>query len=222
VLRSSAVLKGKHLLVRGDLNSPNDIIISLDAAKQNVLVNLNGTPFSFKKDNVDRVSLVGGDGNDTLRVDESAAKFKIPTTFLESAGDNLLIGGSEKDRIFGGNGKDTIISGNGDDTIVAGNGGDTIVAGNDLKLIFGGAGNDTITAGNGQGYIFAGGGKDRITAGGRFEIVGGPGDDTIIGNGRDTLWGGGGKADVLSGGVERHAGRLRRLSKILKLLRPHA
>jgi Ca2+-binding RTX toxin-like protein len=220
VLRSSAVLKGKHLIVRGDLNSPNDIIISLDAAKKNVLVNLNGTQLSFQKVRVDRVTLIGGDGNDTLRVDESAAKFKIPTTFLEETGDNLLIGGSEKDRMFGGNGKDTLISGNGDDTIVAGNAGATIVAGNDQKLIFGGAGDDTITAGNGRGYIFGGGGNDRITtAGGRFEIVGGTGDDTIIGgSGRDTLWGGGG-ADVLRGAAaERHSGKLPGEAKIMKLL----
>jgi Ca2+-binding RTX toxin-like protein len=216
----SAVLKGQRLIVRGDPNLPNDIVVSLDAAKKNVLVNLNGTQLSFDKDKVDRVTLVGGDGNDTLRVDESAAKFKIPTTFLEDAGDNLLVGGSEKDRMFGGNGRDTIISGNGDDTIVAGNAGDTIVAGNDLKLIFGGAGDDMISAGNGRGYIFGGGGNDRITtAGGRFEIVGGTGDDTIIGgNGRDTLWGGGG-VDVLHGAAERHFRKLPAAAKIIAQLK---
>jgi Ca2+-binding RTX toxin-like protein len=220
LLLSSAVVKDKKLTVRGDMNAPNTIIVSLDKGKNNVLVDLNGTMFTFKKDNVERVTLVGGDLADTLEVDQSVVKFSIFTRFLGNGGDDTLIGGKERDLMYGDDGNDTIISGDGTDTIVGGNGNDTIIAGNGQKVIYGGPGDDIISAGTGQGYIFGEDGNDTITTGdARFEIFGNAGNDTINGHGRDTLWGGDG-ADVLSGGSERHDGDPPQVSKIMHELRP--
>jgi Ca2+-binding RTX toxin-like protein len=219
-LLSSAKLNDNKLVIRGDANSPNDITISLDKGKNKVLVDLNGTPFTFKKDDVERVTIVGGDLADTLKVDESVVKFSINTRILGNGGDDTIIGGKERDQIFGDDGNDTITTGNGDDTIVGGNGDDTIICGNSQKLIYGGTGDDIITAGTGQGYIFGEDGNDTITTGdARFEILGGAGNDTLNGHGRDTLWGGDG-ADVVSGGVEDHDGDPPGAAKILHDLRP--
>lgn len=219
-LLSSAVLRDMRLIVRGDPTSPNDITVSLDAGKKHVLVDLNGTPFSFKKDDVEHVVLIGGSGDDTLRIDETLVDFGIPTRFFGEAGNDTLIGGKERDSFFGDDGNDTIISGRGDDTIVGGNGDDTIIAGGAFKLIFAGPGNDTITTGDGLGYIFGEDGDDSITTNGdRFEILGNAGNDTLTGHGHDTLWGGGG-ADVLHGGAESHPGEVTGVGRIMRILRP--
>jgi Ca2+-binding RTX toxin-like protein len=220
VLLSSATLSDKKLVVRGDMDAPNTITLSLDKGKNKVMVDLNGTMYTFKKDDVDRVTVVGGNLADTLQVDETVVKFSIYTRWLGNAGDDTIIGGKERDLIYGDDGNDTIMTGNGDDTVVGGNGDDTIIAGNSQKLIYGGPGDDIISAGTGQGYIFGEDGNDTITTGdARFEILGDAGNDTINGHGRDTLWGGDG-ADVLSGGSEDHDGDPDGAAKILHELRP--
>jgi Ca2+-binding RTX toxin-like protein len=220
VLLSSAVLKDKKLTVRGDANSPNTITLSLDKGKNKVMVDLNGTMYTFKKDNVDRITVVGGNLADLLQVDQTVVKFSIYTRWLGNGGDDTIIAGKEHDLIFGDDGNDTIYSGDGTDTIVGGNGNDTIICGNGQKVIFGGPGDDIITAGTGQGYIFGEDGNDTITTGdARFEVFGNAGNDTLNGHGRDTLWGGPG-ADVLSGGTEDHEGDPPQVSKIMHELRP--
>ena len=219
-LLSSAVNHDKHLVIRGDNGASNVCVIALDSAKKFVFVNLNGTQFKFKKDNVNLIDYVGGDANDFFQVDETQAKLGIKTRFQGKTGDDTFLGGKEKDEVWGDDGNDTLSTGNGDDTIDGGAGDDTITCGNSAKLIFAADGNDTITTGNGRGYIFGGDGNDTITtAGERFEILGNAGDDTLTGRDRDTLWGGGG-ADVLSGGTEHHSGEIDRLSKLIEVLTP--
>jgi Ca2+-binding RTX toxin-like protein len=219
-LLSSAVVRDKKLTIRGDTDTPNNITVSLDAKKKNVLVDINGTAFSFKKDNVEHVNIVGGNQDDTILIDETTVQFGIPTRVFGEAGNDTITTGKERDEIFGDDGNDTINSGKGDDTIIGGNGDDVITTGGAFKLIFAGAGNDTITTGNGRGYIFGEDGNDSITtAGDEFEILGNAGNDTLTGHGRDTLWGGGG-ADVLSGGEESHPGEVPGIFKIMELLRP--
>jgi Ca2+-binding RTX toxin-like protein len=219
-LLSSAINKDKHLVIRGDNGASNVCVIALDSAKKFLFVNLNGTEFKFKKDNVDLIDYVGGDGPDFFQVDQTQAKLGIKVRFQGNAGNDTFIGGNEKDEVFGDDGNDTLMTGNGDDTVEGGAGDDLIICGNDAKLIFGDAGNDTITTGNGRGYIFGGDGNDVITTGGdHFEILGNDGNDTLTGHGRDTLWGGGG-IDVLKGGVEQHGGEIDRINKLIEVLTP--
>jgi Ca2+-binding RTX toxin-like protein len=219
-LLSSAVNHDDHLVIRGDKAASNVCVIALDSAKKKLFVNLNGTEFTFKKDNVHLIDYVGGDANDFCQVDETQAKLKIHTRFQGNAGDDTFLGGKERDDAFGDAGDDTLSTGNGDDTIDGGTGDDTIICANSAKVIFVGDGNDTVTTGNGRGYIFGGDGNDTITtAGERFVILGNAGDDTLTGRDRDTLWGGGG-ADVLSGGTERHSGEIDRITKLMQVLKP--
>jgi Ca2+-binding RTX toxin-like protein len=219
-LLSSAVNHENHLVIRGDNGASNVCVIALDSAKKFLFVNLNGTEFKFKKENVHLIDYVGGDGDDFFQVDETQAKLSIHTRFQGNAGDDTFLGGKERDDVFGDDGDDTLSTGNGDDTIEGGTGDDTIICGSSAKVIFAGDGNDTVTTGNGRGYIFGGDGNDTITtAGERFEILGNAGDDTLSGRDRDTLWGGGG-ADVLSGGTEHHSGEIDRLTKLMQVLKP--
>ena len=220
-LLSSVVFKGRELIVTGDPVFGNNISVGFDHLQKSVILNVNGLQYGFATHSVTLIDLVGGAGNDWLHVDESLAPFTIRTRFLPGGGNNVVVGGTERDSVYcGGAGNDTIYTGNGDDTVVGGTGNDTIVAGNDFKLIFGAKGNNTITTGHGRGYIFGGQGTNVITsAGDEFEIFGGPGNDTLRGGGFDTLWGGGGH-DVLIGGLQRNYGQFSGIAKLKRVLFP--
>jgi len=81
------------------------------------------------------VTLIGGNGNDTL--DGSFAAFEHPIdSLLEGgAGDDFLYGSMWDDSLDGGDGADTLLGGDGDDNLDGGPGTDTVI---------GGRGNDTL------------------------------------------------------------------------------
>src|SRR5947209_11854860 len=95
-LLSSAVNHNNHLVIRGDLGTANVCVLALDSAKTRLFVNLNGTEFTFKKENVSLIDYVGGDGPDFFQVDQSQAKLKIHTRFQGNDGNDTFLGGDER------------------------------------------------------------------------------------------------------------------------------
>jgi Ca2+-binding RTX toxin-like protein len=155
-----------------------------------VVPSSTGTP-------VDRVILIGDQGDDTL---------------LGGAGDDILLGGPGRDTITGGDGDDTI-RGDGDATGVGssfailaadplGGGADTIDAGAGDDNVVGGLGDDIINGGDGADVLDGSEGDDTIDGGlGDDVITGAAGDDTLIGgDGADAISGGDG-ADTINGGA---------------------
>jgi Ca2+-binding RTX toxin-like protein len=220
-LLSSVVLQGRELIVRGEAAVGNNISVGFDAKQVHVILVVNGAQYGFGTHAVSLIDLIGGAGNDWLHVDQSVATFTIRTRFYPQGGDNVCVGGTERDlMICGGAGNDTLYTGDGDDTVIGGAGNDTMVLGNNYKLIFGAKGNNTLTAGHGRGYIFGGNGVNVIrSAGDQREIFGGPGDDVLTGGGFDTLWGGGGH-DTLSGGDQRNYKPFGGIAKLKRILFP--
>src|SRR5438034_46918 len=148
LLLSSVALTGSTLRVFGDAGVDNVITIGLDAAKTTVTVTVNGTAQTFSHDKVKSVRLFGDSGNDTIRVDESQAKFNIMTSlFGGAAGQNVIIGGDGNDTLIGGDDKDEIFGNAGDDFINGGPDDDTV---------WGGAGTDTLRGGGGGGQFHDG------------------------------------------------------------------
>src|SRR5689334_18399373 len=93
-LLSSAVNHDNHLVIRGDNGAAGNVcVIALDSAKARLFVFLNGTEFTFKKENVHLIDYVGGDGPDFCQVDQTQAKLKIHTRFQGKDGDDTFIGG---------------------------------------------------------------------------------------------------------------------------------
>ena len=167
VLLSSVVLQGRELIVHGDPVFGNNISVSFDAQLHNVILNLNGVQYGYGIHSVSLIDLIGGAGNDWLHADELIGPFTIRSRFYGLAGNNTIVGGSERDLILcGGAGNDTIYTGNGDDTVVGGAGNDSIIAGNNFKLIYAAKGNNSIILGHGQGYIFGGQGANYIQSAG--------------------------------------------------------
>jgi uncharacterized protein (TIGR01370 family) len=149
----------------------------------------------------------------------------------QTAGDDVLTGGSGPNFLRGAAGNDTISGGDGNDVLVGDSGNDTLSGGNGADELYGGLGNDVfITASRGTTIVeFANEGIDEVRASssifvlpdnvenltyagtGNFVgfgnalnnvITGGAGFDGLIGDaGDDTIRGGAGAANELIGGT---------------------
>lgn len=145
---------------------------------------------------VAQVTVDGGNGDDTITVNDIDRVCRGAVIVRGGNGDDLLTGlnakiGQMRLRMEGGNGNDTLVGTSGDDTLSGDAGIDRIKAGLGDDLVLGGAGIDTI---NGEG--------------GNDTLIGGDGSDTLVGDGADTLFGDAGNDsligdqgnDILSGG----------------------
>lgn len=221
-LLSSATLRGHTLVVNGDNDADNTIIISLNDAGDNVQVNIDTAAAQFfTLADVKRIIVRGRNGDDTLGVDESRGGLGKILVYMDG-GDgkddigtglerDIIRGGRGDDAIHdaggnnivdGGDGIDNIITGDGNDWISGGRGDDVIDAFNGRNRVFGGAGNDVIGTGAGNDFIDGGRGNDQITSNaGDDRLFGGAGDDILdAGDGNDRLFAGSG-ADQLRAGA---------------------
>jgi Ca2+-binding RTX toxin-like protein len=109
--------------------------------------------FSVPRAQVERLSVDGGNGDDSLRIDESNGVFTdaIATTIEGGNGNDRLVGGAGAMTLSGGNGNDVLFGGAGPETLIGGNGDDLIDGnkGNDVGLL--GNGNDTFVWDPGDG-----------------------------------------------------------------------
>lgn len=137
------ISEGRRVYVRGD--NGNDTVD-----------NSQGSP-------TDRSTLLGGEGDDSIRggVASSGTNSR-----------NLLDGEAGNDTLFGQGAKDTLMGGEGDDSISIG------TSSSGLNLLDGGAGEDTLLGGSSTDTMIGGSGNDSLS--GLFNRGdGGAGNDTI-------------------------------------------
>jgi Ca2+-binding RTX toxin-like protein len=163
-----AAVKHGTLVVKGG-DQDNRIALRLDARDPGVIqvdVGDDGSPqFSFARSGIEAINVRGGDGNDSLRIDDANGAFTntIPTTISGGDGNDSLEGGQTQiaaenetyyggdgnDRVDGGKGADTAYLGEGDDAFNWDNGeGSDVVEGQDGHdtMVFNGAGiNETVS-----------------------------------------------------------------------------
>jgi Ca2+-binding RTX toxin-like protein len=134
------------LSVTGD-NGDDAITVNRDAAGQ---ILINGEAISVQGDqptltNTKEIDVFGGNGNDTISLDNVAppAGQALPPAHL--------VGGNGNDTLIGGAGNDTLDGGAGDDRVIGGKGTDTafLGAGNDTFIWNPGDGNDVVDGGRG-------------------------------------------------------------------------
>ena len=94
---------------------------------------------SFDLDNVDRIFVNAGNGNDLAEISSAV---RVPAQRFGEGGNDTLVGGAAADRIEGSAGND-ILRGN--------DGQDTLLGGECNGQLFVGGGNDKTHAGGGQG-----------------------------------------------------------------------
>jgi Ca2+-binding RTX toxin-like protein len=119
------------------------------AAHRQVVVVENHSVQAFDADQVVRVAVDGGAGNDLI----VAAHLSKPAVLVGGAGNDVLFGGTNNDSLSGGAGGDILYGGAGDDTLNGGTGRDRL---------YGGAGDDVLVALDGEfDYVNGGIGHDR-------------------------------------------------------------
>ncbi len=165
---------------------------------------------TVRYDNVSKVIVDGGAGDDTITV---ASNVDISVEIRGGEGNDVIRHeGSGSSTLIGGEGNDVVIAGSGVAIIFGEEGDDTITGGTAADFIDAGEGNDVVEAGAGDDTVDGGRGDDRITnSAGADSLVGGKGNDNITGgvdrdridggDGKDTLHGGAGD-DILNGGRE--------------------
>ncbi|MFT3788779.1 MAG: hypothetical protein QM770_21850 [Tepidisphaeraceae bacterium] len=204
-LLSSASVKAGVLNIRGEVETPNTIVVSLNGSNVRVVIN-GGASADFDPANFTQITIRGGIVADTVISSNYLGKlFRIYTyggnDTVVMGGDNSLIragkgadtvtGSGGKDRIWGGEGGDSLDGGAGNDTIHGWDGNDTIrgSAGNDL--IFGGLGTDSLDGGSGNDTLLGGSGNDTYAPGPGtnlvFAILGGNTINIDL-TGVDTIW----------------------------------
>jgi Ca2+-binding RTX toxin-like protein len=164
-----------------------------------VRVEPDGSDQTFPADQVRRVTISSGDGDDAITFDDS---FALPTRILGRGGNDTITGGAGSDTILGGAGDDVIDGGLGADFIAGDEGNDTLTYASrtqPLVVVMDGIANDG-EAGEGDNVdgtidtIFGGAAADRIdaqTQSGGKAIYGNDGNDTLTGgDGDDRLNGG--------------------------------
>ncbi len=178
--------------------------------------------------NIQRNSLSGGSGNDTISGggidslvggadtllggdgDDLFGKAKAAVTIFGGGGNDTINGGKLNDSIDGGDGNDSILGGGGADTLLGGEGNDFFGKAKAAITVLGGGGNDTITGSKLNDSIDGGAGDDSILGGGGLDFLGGGADNDFIlagkasvtmdgGSGNDTLLGSA-LADSILGG----------------------
>ncbi|HZN66158.1 MAG TPA: hypothetical protein VFB66_12790 [Tepidisphaeraceae bacterium] len=128
------------------------------APHHQVVVQENHSIQTFDADQVVRVAVDGGAGNDMI----VAAHLPKPAVLVGGEGNDVLFGGTGADSLSGGAGSDVLYGGSGDDTLNGGTGRDRLS---------GGAGDDVLIAQDSElDYVNGGIGHDRA-------IVDRPGHD---------------------------------------------
>jgi Ca2+-binding RTX toxin-like protein len=154
-----------HILSLGGDGQDNHITVGRDA-DGHIIVNGGATQISGGSTTVDNTTLVhanGGDGNDTITLDEHNGP--LPATLLEGGnGADVIVGGSGDDQLFGGNGNDTINGGAGADSLFGGNGDDRLDGDGGADHFFGGRGDDVLVwdPGDGSDVLDGGSGFDEM------------------------------------------------------------
>jgi Ca2+-binding RTX toxin-like protein len=141
-------------------------------------------------------TLIGGEGDDYLAVQNWYAAPTAPHAAYGGAGRDTVSGSHTTDILQGGEGDDVLGGYDGDDRLLGGAGNDSLAGGYGSDLLEGKSGNDTL---NGDGPDRYADGADTLLGGfGNDRLIGGAGQDLLAGGeGGDTLTGGAG-ADIFA------------------------
>lgn len=123
-------------------------------------------------------------------------------TIHAGGGDDVVIGGAGRDILYGETGADTLIGGLGTDLLYGNAGADSLSGDADHDYLQGGLGDDTLLGGAGQDDLAGDAGDDQLRGGsGNDYLAGGDGADSMFGDsGDDRLFGEGG-GDLQRGGA---------------------
>jgi Ca2+-binding RTX toxin-like protein len=162
------------LSIKGDAGS-NSLTVSRNDAGAITLNGLAVLDGQATVDNVQIIGMDGGEGNDTLRIDETNGAMP-PGKFAGGPGNDHLVGGSRDDILDGAEGGDRIEGGAGADRIDGSAGNDKVIGGPGIDTVDLGADADEFTWKTGEGddvMVDGGGQKDTL------RVTGSDGSDSL-------------------------------------------
>jgi hypothetical protein len=117
------------LRVYGTSNA-DTIRISRSPSKPDRLVFvIDGHNYAYDADAIGNLYIYGGDGNDSITIDERYGKIFSNVRMTGDAGNDTLTAGSGNDTLFGGDGNDRLFGGDGRDRLDGGFGTDRLTGG---------------------------------------------------------------------------------------------
>jgi Ca2+-binding RTX toxin-like protein len=170
------LLQDGTLLVRG---TPQDDTVTAQwtpGGMTTITVTLNDTPATFNSNDVRKIKVSFGAGDDDLRFGGAIWR---PMVVKLGEGDDHAFTGGKSDIVHGGAGNDTVNGSAGDDTIYGGDGNDVLEGAEGNDLVRGGAGDDRIGGWSGRNRLYGDDGNDTLiaTSRGSGVLIGGAGDD---------------------------------------------
>lgn len=170
----------------------NDSILVNRADSATLRITRNGVRTFVTRADVTQISLVGGDGGDSLTV-----TVDISTIASGDAGNDTIQTAGGADQLLGGDGNDALIAGGGKDLLLGGVGADRLA---------GEGGKDRLAGEGGKDKLYGGSGDDQLDGGASDDFLfGEAGADKLFGfRGNDILDGGSG-VDLLFGGADTDA-----------------
>ncbi len=167
------------------------------------------------------VTIVGGEGNDTITAEIERALQRGVTIRGDAGADTISLSGAAlRSLIAGGAGNDILAAAtlpttafrqqlqgdDGDDILTGSPGADDLTGGPGADRLFGREGADQLAGMAGADWLAGGAGHDRLLGGDDADIVlGGAGDDQLQGNADDDQLYAGAGTDELKGGAGRDA-----------------
>lgn len=116
---------------------------------------------SVKEDEINKIIIKGGMGNDRIEVDSEIMK---NVTIYGGDGNDYIKGGNGHDRLEGGKGNDRIDGGGGNDAIFGRSGNDVLEGGMGNDRLYGEKGNDKIFGQEGCDFLDGGKGNDLLNS----------------------------------------------------------
>ncbi len=184
----SATLDTGGVVVQGT-DAADSIVVQVDPTDESLIqVQVNNEVTTHPIEEVNRIRINAGAGDDTISVDLPESLAEIHSIVLGGDGNDQITTSNGRDFVFGGQGDDQIDTGNGKDRVVGGEGDDQINGGAGNDGLFGGSGDDTINGNAGDDRLIGGDGDDVIDGGeGADRIADRQGENTIAEDDSDTI-----------------------------------
>ena len=128
------------------LTAPNNQGNTIDVYTSggNIVGKVNATTKSVSSSSVKSIKIVGGNWNDTIRVNSAITK---STLIYGNDGNEKIYGGSGADKVYGGGGHESVLGNGGNDSLFGEGGNDTLDGGSGTDSLVGSSGTDVLKNG---------------------------------------------------------------------------
>jgi Ca2+-binding RTX toxin-like protein len=189
------------LTLNGTANNDTASVTQGNIGSRSFTATLNGTTDSIvlgRQENVSEIIFNGYAGDDSF-----ANNTHYASQAHGGAGDDVLMGGSNRDILNGNRGDDELRGNDGQDLLDGGGGRDTLYGGKNDDVLYGDDGHDNLRGGAGSDQLYGGDSSDHLAGGsGDDRLYGQSGSDTLEGDsGADYIVGGTGN-NIMSGGTD--------------------